>query len=92
MPMTEDMTAFFNTAEHGTTAVYKTTDVVGIFENQYVEINGVQSLKPTFLTAVDSVPNIKRGNYIKINNVDYSFIMSQIDGTGLALLILEAPY
>lgn len=91
MPMTEDMTVFFNVGEHATAATYKTTTVKGIFENQYVEVNGVQSVKPTFLTAVDSVPGIVRGNKILIENISYTFIFHQPDGTGLTLLVLEAP-
>ena len=88
--MTEDFDAFFNSAEHGTEAVYKTTSIVGIFENQYVEVNGVQSLKPTFLVNLTAVPNIKRGNSITIDNVVYKFMFKQDDGTGMTMLILEA--
>lgn len=91
MPMTEDFTAFLNTSEHATTAVYKTTAVEGIFEDLYVEVNGVESLKPTFLVNVAAVPNIKRDNTLRINNVEYRVAGQQPDGTGMVLVILEAP-
>ena len=91
MPMTEDFSAFLNSDEHGTTAVYKTTDVVGIFENQYIEINGVETLSPTFLVNVDAVPNIVRGNTLRISNKEYRVAGKQLDGTGMVLIILEAP-
>ena len=90
MPMIEDMSAFLNSDEHGTIATYKTTEIVGIFENQYVEIGGVQSVKPTFLIDDASAPNIARGNTITIDGIVYKFILSQPDGTGMTLLVLEA--
>lgn len=89
MAMTEDMSAFFNTSEHAETAIYKTQEIDGIFENQYVEVNGVQSLKPTFLIDDESVPTIKRGNALRIKDIEYSYIHQQSDGTGVTLLILE---
>lgn len=90
MPMTEDFGAFLNSNEHGTVATYKTTDVVGIFENLYVEVSGVGSMKPTYNVDEESVPNIARGNKLYINNVEYRVAMVQPDGTGMTLLVLEA--
>jgi hypothetical protein len=91
MPMVEDFTAFLNADEHATTAMYKTTDVDGIFEDLYVEVSGVESLKPTFLVNVAAVPNIKRDNTLRINNIEYRVAAKQPDGTGMVLIILEAP-
>ena len=91
MPMTEDFSSFLSTTEHATTGIYKTNSIVGIFENSFVEVNGVQSVKPTFLVSESDVPSIVRGNTITIDNVAYTFIMDQPDGTGMTMLILEAP-
>jgi len=91
MSMTEDYTVFLNSVEHGTAAVYKTTSIVGIFENQYIEVNGVETLAPTFMIDLLSVPNIVRGNTLRINNLEYRVAGKQPDGTGMVLIILEAP-
>lgn len=90
MPMTEDFSAFLDESEHATTAVYKTLDVLGIFEDQYVEVNGVETLKPTFFTDAVSLPEIVRGNPMLIDNVEYKVAAKQPDGTGMILIILEA--
>jgi hypothetical protein len=92
MPMTEDFTAFFNSAEHGTEATYGAASVIGIFENQYVEVNGVGSTKPTFLCSESDVSGIANGSTITINAVAYTVAgPPQEDGTGLTLLILQEP-
>jgi len=92
MPMTEDFSAFLDTEEHATIAVYRTLEVAGIFEDQYVEVNNVETLKPTFLTNVDAVPDIKRGNPIFVDNIEYKVAAKQLDGTGMILIILEAAH
>jgi hypothetical protein len=90
MPMTEDFSAFFNTAEHAVEATYNANPVNGIFENQYVEIEGVGSTNPTFLCAEADVAGIVNGDTITINSVDYVVVgPPQNDGTGLTLLILR---
>jgi len=91
MPMAEDFTAFLDANEHATTAVYKTVDVVGIFENQFVLVNGVETVKPTFLVDLASVPEIVRDNTLRIDNKEYRVAGKQPDGTGMVLIILEAP-
>jgi len=91
MPMTEDFSAFLDVNEHATVAIYKTNSVSGIFEDQYVAVNGIETVKPTFLVDVASVPNIVRGNTLRLNNKEYSVVSKQVDGTGMILIILEAP-
>lgn len=91
MPMTEDFTAFFNSVEHGTEATYSAATVIGIMEDQFVEVNGVESTRPTFLCAASDVSGISHGSSITINAIIYSVVGHQSDGTGLILLILKAP-
>lgn len=91
MPMTEDFTAFFNIAEHGTTATYNAADVVGIFEDQFVEVSGIESIKPTFTCAAADVSGVAHGDSITIDAVIYNVQGLQPDGTGTIMLILRAP-
>lgn len=91
MPMTEDFSAFFNASEHGTTATYNAADVVGIFEDRYVEVNGVETVKPTFACAEAEVAGVAHNDTITINALVYTVKGTQPDGTGVILLILQAP-
>jgi hypothetical protein len=91
MPMTEDFSAFFNADEHATTATYLAASVIGIFEDLFVAVNGVESTRPTFLCPVADVPSVAHGSTITINAIDYTVVGHQPDGTGLILLILEEP-
>jgi len=91
MPMTEDFTAFFDTDEHATAATYNASTVNGIMEDQFVEVNGMEATKPTFLCAEADVSGIAHGSSITINAIVYSVVGHQPDGTGLILLILQEP-
>ena len=89
MPMTEDFTAFFNSSEHGTEATYNAASVVGIFEDQFVEVGGIESVKPTFLCSTADVSGIAHNDNITINAIIYAVVGLQPDGTGVILLILK---
>ena len=89
--MTEDYTAFFNATEHGTTALYNAANVIGIFEDRYVEVSGVESVKPTFTCSAAEVTGIAHGSTITINALVYTVKGVQPDGTGVVLLVLQAP-
>lgn len=98
MPMTEDFNAFFNVDEHGSVATFDSTQIVGIFEDQFLEVDGVESLKPTFTCAEADVPGVTHGigagagagakDSITINAVKYRIVGHQPDGTGLIMLVL----
>lgn len=91
MPMTEDFTAFFNVDEHATAATYNAATVDGIFEDQFVAVNGIESSHPTFNCAEADVTGIAHGDTITINSVAYTVVGHQPDGTGLMFLILKEP-
>ncbi len=84
-----DRAEFFNTDDFGVAAVYQETTIKGIFGNEFVEINGVESSRPTYLTAVTDVPDDPHGNTIVINAINYKIVGHQPDATGLITLILE---
>lgn len=53
---TEDLTAFFNTAEHATAALVGATTVNGIFDEPGRDDVGIGSTRPTFMCATASLP------------------------------------
>lgn len=84
---------FFNTDEFGSSATYThggtPATVKGIFDNEYVSIQGVESLAPVFRTATASVPSAEHGDTLVIDGTTYYIIGIQPDGTGVTLLILS---
>lgn len=91
MPMTEDFTVFFNVEEHGTTASYDGTDIVGVFDREYADVLGMEASAPTFTCAASDVPGVAHNDTLTIDGDVYTVRSVQPDGTGVVVLILEAP-
>lgn len=89
--MSEDFAAFFNANEHGTEAIYNSSTITGIFENNFVAVNGVETSNPTFLCPESDVAGIAHGDVLTIGSVPYTVVGTQSDGTGLIFLILQEP-
>ena len=75
----ENFNEFFDSDEMADDARIGTALVTGIFESQFVEVNGIEGVRPVFTCAAKDVVNL--GQY-KVAGV-------QPDGTGLTSLILE---
>ena len=90
MAFAEDFTDFFDVDEFGVVATFDGNDVTGIFDNEYVEVEGIESKKPVFLCSTSDVTTYNRGAVVVINSVNYSLITKEQDGTGVTLCILEA--
>lgn len=66
-----------------------TTTINGIFDREYVEINGVESYSPVFICQSSDVPNANHGARMTINSIVYTVVGVQPDGAGISMLILE---
>lgn len=84
-----DRAEFLNTDDFGIVATYQGSSINGIFDFQFVEINGVEATRPTFLTTVKDMPDNPHDNTIVIDSINYTIIGHQPDGVGIILLILE---
>jgi len=79
----------------GDTVTYTPADgspvsINGVFDNAWVETEGVQSLKPILrinLGDLDDAP--AKGDAVEISGVDYSVTESRADGHGGSTLILR---
>lgn len=69
---------------------YKSNPIYGILENAYVEVGGVESLRPTYFVRDSDVPGIAQGDSISVNSVNYTVRGVQSDGTGFSLLVLQS--
>ena len=97
MAFTEDMSAFFGASElesgFAVEATWNGDTVNGIFDNEYfgaevAQIAGEAS-KPKFHCNEADVAGIAQDDTIEINDVEYTIISVQPDGTGFMVLILE---
>lgn len=64
--------------------------IQGIFDNAWVDIEGVLSLKPTLrinLADLASAPD--KGDEVTVDEVDYRVTESRVDGHGGSTLILH---
>lgn len=61
----------------------------GVFDNDYVELNGMEGKHPIFTCQTGDIPNAKRGARMTINGTGYTVQSVQPDGTGITLLVLE---
>ena len=84
-----DRAEFLNTDDFAVTANYEGASIDGIFGNQFVEIGGIESSRPTFLTTDTDFPSDPHGNTIVIESINYLIVGHQPDATGLVTLILE---
>ena len=66
-------------------------NVQGAFEHQYVDVLGTESLRPTFTCNTVDLPAAPHGYKIVYNSITYLIITPEPDGTGMTLLVLEAP-
>jgi hypothetical protein len=87
--LVEDFNEFFISSELAEDATIGTATVAGIFDNQFVEVNGIEGVRPVFTCEAAKVTNLGHDKSIKIKNVTYKVAGVQPDGTGLSSLILE---
>lgn len=85
-----DYSAFFSTDDFGVAGTYDgSTTVNGIFDSDYVEINGVEAKRPVFMCKASEVSGVVHGKTLVANSKSYVVRGVQPDGTGLTMLVLE---
>lgn len=88
MAMTEDLAAFFDTAEFAETVTRaNATTFSAIFDLQYIDPLGVAGNDPA-ITAPASV-NLVRGETLTIRAAAYKVRTIEPDGTGIVIARLE---
>jgi len=85
----EDLGEFFNDDEMADSAIISGSDVLGIFDNQFAEVHGIESMRPIFTCPESDVLNVKHGDELSIDSSSYKVVGTQPDGTGLISLVLE---
>lgn len=98
MPFAEDLAVFFDVDEFAWAATWSgapAAPVAGIFDAEYQLVAlgtpGIEGAAPVFLCAAAAVPGATHGQTLTIDGTVYTIRGVQPDGTGLVLLILQAP-
>jgi len=86
---TEDLSEFLDSTEMADNATIGAATVAGIFDNQFVEVHGIEGVRPVFVCDEADVASIAHGDALTIKTVSYKVAGVQPDGTGLTSLILE---
>lgn len=96
MPMTEDLTAFFDVNEHATSAALDNVEVAGIFDNGYIGALGgvVGTADPTYTLPTASTRRTQQGSTLRIIDGPhagnrYTVTSVEPDGSGVTTLRLQ---
>lgn len=91
MPFTEDLTAFLDTADFATSAVFSRTGatVNVIFDDEYKDPLGIESSGPRAVGRVADFAGIRREDTLVINSTVYLVTNTEPDGTGMLLIKLQ---
>ena len=91
MAFSEDRSVFFDSDQgFAEDVTIGSTAVKGIFENAYIEDNGVAGVAPTLLCDTDTLPTLAWGTTTAtVRSVSYLVVRAEADGTGLTRLILR---
>mgnify|MGYP003960367063 FL=1 len=81
---------FLDATEMADNATIGASTVAGIFDNQFVEVHGIEGVRPVFVCDESDVSTIDHGDSLSVKSTSYEVIGIQPDGTGLTSLILEA--
>lgn len=88
--LTEDFSIYTDPDGLGDTATVGGSDMYGIFEGRYVEVNNVEGYWPTFLVSdADAATIAKNSTVLTIDSVNYHAISKRPDDPGSKLLILK---
>ena len=72
MAFTETVTDFLDVDEFADEATIGTSTVNGIYDRQYIEVNGVDSLTPTFYCALSDVSSVVQGDSVAVNSLSFT--------------------
>lgn len=86
----EDLSVFTDTDDFGITASINGASVNGIFGNEFVQVDFVESQSPIFECDAAYVVGVAHGDTVTISSSTYKVRGIQPDGTGLVKLVLEA--
>jgi len=89
MPMTENFDIFLNTSEFATAATFGGGTVNVIFDNAYIDSNGIEAVQPNITGKESDFSAASQGSTIVISGTTYVMKELQPDGFGLIHILLH---
>ena len=89
MPVESDNDRLALLDDFGVNAEIKGKVIVGIFDNQYEDANGMAVQVPVFTVRMIDIDDVSRGDKIHIEKTNYTVAEIQDDGQGIAHVILQ---
>lgn len=88
-----DRAVFLNSDEFAVTATINGADIDGILDDEFTESNGFAGSRPTLLCRTKDIEDnsIEEDQTAVIEGISYTVREIQPDGTGMSLIVLEAP-
>jgi len=89
MPVETDDDRLAILADFGVEAEISGKTIVGVFDNQYEDANGMAVQVPVFTVRMIDINDVSRGDKIYIEKTNYTVAEIQDDGQGIAHVILQ---
>ena len=89
MAFTEDFSDFFDADDFAVPITIALTSVDAIFDNEYVEVNGIESKRPIIQFETAKKSDAAQGDAVVVNSVNYVIEVIEPDGLGLTSAILR---
>ncbi len=98
MPFAENIVDFFDDQDFAVVATYTPQvgvekQILGIFDNEYLAVAGgmvdVSGENARFTCAFADISDVKFGDSLSIDSIDYKIVGIEPDGTGVTTLVLE---
>ena len=89
MPVEDDDDRLAILEDFGVEAEINGKVIVGVFDNQYEDANGMAVQVPVFTVRMIDINNVSRTDRIYIEKTNYTVAEIQDDGQGIAHVILQ---
>ena len=89
MAFVENLAEFFDTDDFAHAATVDGVEVLGYFDSEFVEVNGVESKRPIFMCATSDVSGVTHADPVVYDATNYEIVGIQHDGTGVTVLVLS---
>lgn len=88
MPLTEDLSVFFDDDAFATAATISNARVKGILSQEFVESLGIETKMWTFRCATADVPSIRHDDAVVIGSTTYQVVGREPQDTGSTILLI----
>lgn len=89
MAVEDDSDRFALLDDFGVQVKIKGITITAIFDNGWIDANGIESTEPALTARTIDIENFSRGDTAFVGNDEYTIAEFHKDGTGMAIVVLE---